>query len=396
MIVASTAWAACGALVIWLYLALFRGGFWRADQRLSDRIDEPSHWPKIAAVIPARDEAETIARAVRSIAGQDYPSDVTIVVVDDGSTDGTADAAKSGASRSLVLDVIHGQPLPDGWTGKMWAVAQGIDRAGNLAPDAAYLLLTDADIEHAPDSLRRLVAKAEQEKLDLVSLMVKLRCQSPWEKLLIPAFVFFFQKLFPFPWVNNPSRKEAAAAGGCMLVRCTALSRIGGVSSIRDRVIDDCALAAAIKPGGAIWLGLAGESRSLRGYDGLRGLWDMVARTAFVQLKNSYFLLFGAIFGMVVLYLTPPLAVLVGAWLADARIFLIGLCVWIFMTLLYLPTVRLYGAPRWRAMLLPVAALFYTAMTVASAWRTWRGRGAGWKGRSYGPPSRRPEQQVRE
>ena len=278
----------------------------------------------------------------------------------------------------------------------MWAVAQGIDRAGQLAPDAAHLLLTDADIEHAPNSLRRLVAKAEQENLDLVSLMVKLRVQSAWEKLLIPAFIFFFQKYSPFPWVNNPGRLEAAAAGGCMLVRRKALLRIGGVSRIRDRVIDDCALAAAIKPGGAIWLGLAEDSHSLRGYDGLRGLWDMIARTAFVQLKNSYSLLFGTVLGMIVLYPMPPMAVLVGAWLADARIFLPGCLAWICMVYLYLPTVGLYGAPRWRAVLLPVAAVFYTAMTLDSAWRTWRGFGAGWKGRSYGPSSSKPERQIGE
>ena len=370
--------------------------FWRADQLLPRRADEPDHWPKIAAVIPARDEAETIAQAVRSIAGQDYPADVTIVVVDDGSTDGTAAEAKSGATGSGVIDVIHGQQLPDGWPGKMWAVAQGIDRAGQLAPDAAHLLLTDADIEHAPDSLRRLVAKAEQENLDLVSLMVKLRGQSAWEKLLIPAFIFFFQKLFPFPWVNNPGRLEAVAAGGCMLVRRKALLRIRGFSRIRDRVIDDCALAAAIKPGGAIWLGLAEDSHSLRGYDGLRGLWDMIAGTAFVQLKNSYSLLFGTVLGMIVLYPMPPMAVLVGAWLADARIFLPGFLAWICMVYLYLPTVGLYGAPRWRAVLLPVAAVFYTAMTLDSAWRIWRGFGAGWKGRSYGPSSSKPERQVGE
>lgn len=396
MVAASSAWVACGALVIWLWLALFRGGFWRADQRLPRRQDELNDWPKIAAVIPARDEAETIAQAVRSIVEQDYPTDITIVVVDDGSTDGTADEARSVITSPTIIDVIDGQPLPGGWTGKMWAVSRGIERAGKLAPDATYLLLTDADIEHAPDSLRRLVAKAEQEKLDLVSLMVKLRVQSAWEQILIPAFVFFFQKLFPFPRVNNPGRPEAAAAGGCMLVRRKALSRIGGVSRIRDRVIDDCALAAAIKPDGAIWLGLAEVSHSLRGYDGLRGLWDMVARTAFVQLKNSYSLLFGTLLGMVILYLTPPLAVLVGVCLADLRIFLPGLLAWICMIYLYLPTVGLYGTPRWRAISLPVAALFYTAMTLDSAWRTWRGRGVGWKGRSYGPPSSEPERQVGE
>lgn len=396
MFVASIVWIASCALAVWLWLAFCRGGFWRADQRLPDRIDEPSRWPRIAAVIPARDEAETIARAVRSIAEQDYPAGMAIVVVDDGSTDGTAAAAKSVSAPSAIVEVIGGQPLPDNWTGKMWAVAQGLDRAEQISPDTEYLFLTDADIEHSPDCLRHLVAKAEHENLDLVSLMVRLRVQSSWEKLLIPAFVFFFQKLFPFPWVNNPRRSAAAAAGGCMLVRRKALLRIGGISRIGDRVIDDCALAAAIKPGGAVWLGLAEDSHSLRGYDGLHGLWNMVARTAFVQLKNSYVLLFGTVFGMVLLYLTPPLAVLSGASFADLPLFLTGLLTWMLMTYLYLPTVRLYQEPRWRAVLLPVAALFYTAMTLASAWRTWRGRGARWKGRSYGPASPQMERQVGE
>jgi len=396
MIVETIAWIAGVALMIWLYLALFRGGFWRVNQLLAAQFDEPSRWPAIAAVIPARDEAKTIAQAVGSIAGQDYPAKVTIVVVDDGSTDGTAEVAKAVASETGRIEVITGQQLPSGWTGKMWAVAQGIDRVAGLAPEAKYVLLTDADIEHAPNSLRRLVAKAEQENLDLVSLMVKLRTQKPWEKLLVPAFVFFFQKLFPFPWVNDPMKPHSAAAGGCMLVKRDALKRIDGVSSIRDRVIDDCALAATIKPGGAIWLGLAEDSRSLRGYDGLRGLWDMVARTAFIQLKNSYVLLFGTVLGMIVFYLSPPVAVLIGAWLADFRLFLIGLFSWILMAYLYTPSIRLYGEAQWRAILLPFAALFYTVMTLDSAWRTLRGRGAGWKGRSYGPSSSGPERQVGE
>jgi len=396
LVVATTAWLACGALVVWLHLAFFRGGFWHADQRLPFRTAEPDRWPVIAAVIPARNEVETIARAVRSIARQDYPATIAVVVVDDGSEDATAAAAKSVDAASAVVDVIAGRPLPDGWTGKMWAVAQGIDRAAAVAPDAEYLLLTDADIEHAPDSVRRLVAKACAENLDLVSLMVMLRVQSAWERLLIPAFVFFFQKLFPFPWVNIPGRKQAAAAGGCMLVKRTAIARIGGISAIRGRVIDDCALAAAIKPGGPIWLGLAEDSHSLRGYDGLRGLWDMVARTAFVQLRNSYGLLFGTVLGMVVLYLIPPMAVLVGVWHADLPVLLTGLLAWGCMTYLYLPTLGLYGEPPWRALLLPVAALLYTAMTVDSGWRTWCGRGARWKGRSYGPPTTGPKGRVAE
>lgn len=396
MLLTGLTWAVSGALAIWLWLALFRGGFWRADQKLTAETDTPSRWPKIAAVIPARDEAPTMARAVRSIASQDYPAELCVVVVDDGSRDGTAHEARSVGETASIIDVVDGQTLPEDWTGKMWAVAQGIERVETLMPDAEFLLLTDADIEHAPGVLRRLVAKADRDRLDLVSLMVKLRLQSNWEKLLVPAFIFFFQKLFPFPWVNDPGRKVAAAAGGCMLVRREALSRIGGIARIRDRVIDDCALAAAIKPGRAIWLGLAEESRSLRGYDGLRGLWDMVARTAFVQLKNSYSLLLGTVAGMVLLYIVPLIATLVGLWFAAPLPFLIGFITWIIMTLLYLPTLKLYSEPTWRAFLLPVAALYYTAMTVDSAWRTFRGRGAGWKGRSYAPSSSNLKGQVGE
>ena len=213
MLITVAAWLVSGALAIWLWLAFLRGGFWRADQRLSGGLQDPARWPDITAVIPARDEVETIAAAVRSLAKQDYAANVTIIVVDDGSTDGTSDAARSVFAQGVTIHVIEGKPLPEGWTGKMWAVAQGVARAEQVAPDGAFLLLTDADIAHGPDSLRRLVAKAEQDNLDLVSLMVRLRCKSGWEKLLIPAFIYFFQKLFPFPWVNNPKRPEAAAAG---------------------------------------------------------------------------------------------------------------------------------------------------------------------------------------
>jgi hopene-associated glycosyltransferase HpnB len=396
MLVSMIAWLALGSLAVWLWIAFFRGGFWRADQRLANGPVWQGPWPDITAVIPARDEAETIAAAVRSLAEQDYPARVTIIVVDDGSTDGTAVEAHSVLVKDVTIDVVAGEPLPDGWTGKMWAVAQGVARADELAPEGTYLLLTDADIAHASDSLRRLVTKAERDNLDLVSLMVKLRCRSSWERLLIPAFVFFFQKLFPFPWVNDSARREAAAAGGCMLVRRAALSRIGGIASIRNAVIDDCALAAGIKQQGGIWLGLADASHSLRGYDGLQGLWDMVARTAFVQLKNSYLMLFGTVVGMIVLYLFPPTAVLVGAWMSEPPLALAGICAWILMSYLYLPTLRLYDLASWRAFLLPAAALFYTAMTVDSARRTWQGSGARWKGRSYGPAAAKRPGQVGE
>lgn len=259
------------SVAIWAWFLLCRGGFWRADQRLADSCEAPASWPPVAVVIPARDEAETIQGAVRSLMEQDYPGDFTVFVVDDNSSDETADIARAVTDDPARLQVVAGKPLPGKWTGKIWAVAQGLARATDGLPDAKFILLTDADIVHGANKIRRLDAKAEADELDLVSLMVLLRCRSAWERLLIPAFVFFFQMLYPFPWVNDPGRRTAGAAGGCMLVRNSALRRIGGISRLRDKVIDDCALARAIKPGGKVWLGLATESHNLRGYDGLSG-----------------------------------------------------------------------------------------------------------------------------
>jgi hopene-associated glycosyltransferase HpnB len=372
------------SMLSWAWLLLFRGGFWRADQRLAKANQDLSAWPGVAVVIPARDEAATIADAVYSLVHQDYPGELTVIVVDDNSTDGTADLARSVVSDRVRVQVVDGKPLPPNWTGKMWAVAQGIDRCLDAAPAARFSLLTDADICHGSDSLRRLVCKAERETLDLVSLMVRLRCQSNWERLLIPAFVFFFQKLYPFPWINDPRRQTAGAAGGCMLVRNSALRRVGGISRIRDKVIDDCALAKAIKPGGPIWLGLAEKSHSLRGYDGLGGIWDMVARTAFIQLRNSPLLLAGTLLGLVLVYVIPVVAVFAAIAMGDSLFLVAGGVAWLAMMVAYIPTVRLYGGSVVNAATLPVAAVFYSAMAVASAWRTWRGRGAAWKGRTYG------------
>ena len=363
--------AAALSLVVWLVLLFFRGRFWRADQRLDPNTPELAAWPAVIAVIPARNEAATIGRSVASLLGQNYPGAFSLVVVDDDSDDGTAAAA--GVSDRLT--VVSGEPLPPGWTGKLWAVHQGLERTG----DAAFVLLTDADIEHPPQSLRRLVAKAEQGDLDLVSLMVRLRCETFWERLLIPAFVFFFQKLFPFPRVNDPDRPEAAAAGGCMLVRRAALERSGGIEAIRHRLIDDCALAAGIKPGGPIWLGLTEDVHSLRAYQRLGEIWTMVARTAYEQLRRSPLALIGTMFGMAVIYLVPPLAVVGGDGVARAC----GLAAWLLMVVAYRPTLRLYGLPAWHGLLLPVAALFYSLMTIDSARRHGRGQGGAWKGRSY-------------
>lgn len=369
------------SVVCWIVLLFFRGGFWRADQRLQATWPQRVEWPAVVAVIPARDEAPTIGLAVQSILKQDYPGSLSVVVIDDGSTDGTATAAREADDGRLT--VIAGLPLAIGWTGKLWAVEQGLAEMQRSAGDADFVLLTDADIVHHPTVLRRLVAKAEDDELDLVSLMVHLRCQSAWERLLIPAFVFFFQKLFPFRRVNDRDRPEAAAAGGCMLVRRSILDRVGGVTSIRDRLIDDCALAERIKTRGAIWLGLGDGSHSLRRYDRLADIWEMVARTAYTQLRYSFVALVGTIIGMTVIYLVPVGASVFGAMSGDMPAFYIGLAAWLIMGTAYEPTLRLYGQPQWAAISLPIAGFLYTLMTLDSARRHWVGRGGAWKGRTY-------------
>jgi hopene-associated glycosyltransferase HpnB len=375
---------AFASLLAWVWLLFLRGGFWRADRRLADgEGGAQGPWPSVAAVVPARDEAETIGATVSSLLSQDYPGPLTVIVIDDNSVDGTAERATGAANGDPRFHLLSGRPLPAGWTGKLWAVAQGVDLASAAMPDAEFLLLTDADIVHDGGNLRRLVGKAAEDKLDLVSLMVRLRCESFWERLLIPAFVFFFQKLFPFAWVNSAQKPTAAAAGGCMLVRRAALDAAGGIASIRDRLIDDCALAALLKRRGRIWLGLSTKTISLRRYDELSGIARMVARTAFEQLGNSSMLLAGTLAGMAVLYAVPPVAVFLGLIAGDLEMAALGGLAWAAMTFAYWPTVRLYGlSPPWAAVL-PVAAVLYTAFTVESARRTWQGEGGAWKGRSY-------------
>lgn len=373
------------SLVIWLYLVLCHGNFWRADQRLPEQVRaEPPSWPGVVAVIPARNEHDVVDRAVASLIGQDYPGDLAVVLVDDRSDDGTGEAARTGAAACPDrLTVIEGQPLEDGWSGKMWAVSQGADRAGGAMPDARYLLLTDADIEHGRDAVRRLVAKAEAERLDLVSLMVRLHCRSAIERLLIPAFVYFFQQVYPFPRANDPLNPLAAAAGGCMLVRREALVHAGGIESIRDALIDDCALAARLKPNGPIWIGLAEESRSIRPYDGLADIWRMVARTAFTQLRHSPLRLAGTVVGLALTYLVPPVALGVGLVTGNGQAAALAAIAWGLMVMSYAPTLRLYGLSVANGLLLPAVAVLYTLMTVDSARRHWQGRGGAWKGRTY-------------
>ncbi len=342
----------------------------------------------MCAVIPARNEAEMLPMTLRSLLTQSYPGEFSIVLVDDHSTDGTAEFAQGMAEALLKRDrlqVIAAAPLPSGWTGKLWAMAQGIEKAETLTRLPDYFLLTDADIEHDVNNLNRLVAKAQEDDLDLVSLMVLLRCQSFWEKLLIPAFVFFFQKLYPFRWVNNPKYSTAAAAGGCILIRREALSRIGGIETLRDALIDDCTLGQAVKSTSknGIWLGLSQRTRSKRAYDSLTTIWDMVARTAFTQLNYSPWLLVGTLIAMTLVYIVPPvggiLAGLTGNWLVAIA----GFTTWLLMAIAYLPTIRLYRCSRWLAFALPAIAFLYTLMTIDSARRHWQGKGGAWKGRVY-------------
>ncbi|AOJ03838.1 MULTISPECIES: glycosyltransferase [Burkholderia] len=382
----------CLSLVIWLVLLFVRGGFWRA--RPARRLPPDARgaaadagWPAVAAVVPARNEADVIGEAVKSLVEQDYAGPFHLIVVDDHSADGTADAARAAAAavgRAGRLTVLTAEALPAGWSGKVWAQSQGIAAVRSLGLPADYLLLTDADIGHPADAVAQLVTRAQAEKRDLVSLMVRLRCDSFWEKALIPAFVFFFAKLYPFSWVNDPRNKTAGAAGGCMLVRRDALEEAGGIESIRGALIDDCSLAAQIKHRGAghhpIRLDLAERSVSLRPYDSWRDIWNMIARTAFTQLRYSPVLLLGTLVGMTIIYLAPPVAALAygarawPAWLA-----------WASMCTAYAPMLSYYRRSPWWAPALPLVALFYVGATVASAMRYWRGKGGQWKARVQAP-----------
>ncbi|MBN3906775.1 MAG: glycosyltransferase [Nostoc sp. NMS1] len=392
------------SLTIWLGLLCFWGQFWRTDQQLEVETlytTSLQSLPVVCVVVPARNEAELISTSLRSLLLQDYPGSFNVFLVDDRSTDGTANFAEGVAhavGKPQQMHIISGVSLPAGWSGKLWAVEQGIKSASKFAPD--YFFLTDADIEHDPSNLRRLVTKAVQEDLDLVSVMVRLRCESFWEKLLIPAFVFFFQKLYPFRWVNDPNNPTAAAAGGSILITREALERIGGIQVIRQALIDDCALAGAVKKSGGqrekginnvssqgrIWLGLSSLTRSLRPYDSLATIWDMVARTAYTQLNYSPLLLLGTLIGMPLIYLVPPVCVILGAVWGNWAIALTGLLGWLLMTFAYYPTIRFYKCSPWLAFSLPAIAFLYTLMTLDSALRHWQGRGGAWKGRVYPNP----------
>jgi hopene-associated glycosyltransferase HpnB len=368
-------------LAVWLYLLLARGGFWRADIRdETDLAPDPAMWPAIAAVIPARNEADVIPASLPGLLAQDYPKPLNAVLVDDQSGDGTAGTARSTADALGTagrLTVLEGMALPKGWTGKLWAMQQGIEKARSLAEKPRYLLLTDADIAYDPGVVRRLVARAEANGLVLTSLMVKLRCESLAERTFIPAFVFFFQMLYPFAWVNRRESTMAAAAGGCMLIRLDALDAAGGIEAIRTSLIDDCALGRILKRQGPVWLGLTSSARSLRPYPGFGDIRRMVARSAYDQLNYSPLLLAMTIIAMTLTYLIPPLMAVTGTGIAQAAAFL----TWIIMTAAFLPIVRFYGLSALWAAALPVIAGCYMLFMLDSALQHWRGKGGLWKGR---------------
>jgi hopene-associated glycosyltransferase HpnB len=365
------------ALLIWLYLMAGRGGFWRAAERDAGG-PSPAAWPAVIAVIPARDEAEGIGEAVGSLLRQDYLGSFSVILVDDQSSDGTAEVAlraAAGAGAADRLTVLPAMALPAGWTGKLWAMKQGVEQSRMRTP--TYLLFTDADIVYTSDALARLVAQAEAEGLVLNSLMVKLRCQSFAERALVPAFVFFFQMLYPFAWVNRPGGATAAAAGGCMLVRSDALEAAGGIESIRAALIDDCALALRLKRQGPIRLGLTERVRSIRAYPAIDDIRRMVARSAYAQLRYSPLLLAGTVAGMCLTYLAPVLLALFGHGLS--RYF--GVLTWAIMAVSFQPTLRLYRlSPLWGPFL-PAIAFAYMAFTLDSAYQHARGVGGLWKGR---------------
>jgi len=369
-------------LAAWLYLFFARGNFWQVHEETVE-LKPLKRWPRVVAIVPARNEAETVGRAITSLAKQDYPGDFFTILVDDHSDDGTADLARKAAVECNVsgrISIHLASELLPGWTGKVWAMNEGIAAAAGRAPD--YFWLTDADITHAPDTLRRLVCQGERDSLDLASLMAYLRVKTFPERLLIPAFLYFFLTVYPPNWVMDPKSRAAAAAGGCILLRRSALERIGGVTAVRSEVIEDCALAQAVKQsGGKIRLGLTRSSVSLRGYDSFAGIRDLIARVAFTQLRYSFLVLLGALTGLFVTYLLPWLLFFAfpgEAWLAvDTTTAM--------MAATFAVTVKFYGLAWPWALTLPIAALFYAYATCVSAVRYWLGRGGQWKGRAQAP-----------
>ncbi|MEV5437464.1 glycosyltransferase [Streptomyces sp. NPDC052682] len=390
--VSAVSWIAALSLAAWLWLLLGQGFFWRTDVRLPPR-ELPGAWPDVCVVVPARDEAAVLPASLPSLLAQDYPGRAEVFLVDDGSSDGTGDLARALARRhgGLPLTVSSPGEPPAGWTGKLWAVRHGVGLARARAPE--YLLLTDADIAHAPDSLRQLVAAAHTGGLDVVSQMARLRVASAWERLVVPAFVYFFAQLYPFRWIGRSGTRTAAAAGGCVLLRTEAAERARIPDAIRHAVIDDVALARAVKRGGGrVWLGLADRVDSVRPYPRLHDLWRMVARSAYAQLRHNPLVLAGTVAGLTLVYLVPPLAVVVGPAAGSPAAAGFGAAAWLMMAGTYVPMLRYYRQPLWLAPLLPFTAFLYLLMTVDSAVQHYRGRGAAWKGRTYARPDAVPDE----
>jgi len=370
-------------LAIWLYLLVARGGFWLAAERDGPETAAamPGPWPAIFAVIPARDEAASIGETVASLLAQNYSGELRVVVVDDNSRDATAETAREAAARLGKADhltVLSGRALPAGWTGKLWAQQQGVAFVDGLPSPPTYVLLTDADIVYAPDAVSRLAVRARESGAVLSSLMVKLHCTSLAERAFIPAFIFFFQMLYPFAWANDARRATAAAAGGCMLVRRDVLHDAGGMAAIRGALIDDCALAKLLKARGPIWIGLTDRVRSIREYPAVADIRGMVARTAYAQLRYSPLLLAGTVLGLALTYLAPVAFALFAGGYAQ----LAGILAWLAMALAFWPTLRFYGLPMVWGVALPAIAAIYMAFTIDSAYQHARGRGGMWKGRA--------------
>ncbi|HEV2117663.1 MAG TPA: glycosyltransferase [Terriglobales bacterium] len=369
--------AAIVAALIWAYLLVGRGYFWRIGP-ITAQPGAAALTHRVAVIIPARNEAAVIARSIVSLLECEGES-LHLFLIDDASSDATAEIARQAAAslgKLVSLTILEGRALTPGWSGKLWAVSQGIEASRAFAPD--FLLLSDADIVHSPATISSLLAIADRG-YDLVSFMVKLHCCGLAEKLLIPAFVYFFFKLYPPSWTSNPRRSTAGAAGGCLLIRPEALARAGGVAAIRGEIIDDCALARAVKgSGGRVWLGLTAASASIRPYGSFAEIGRMISRNAFNQLQHSALLLLGTVIGLGVTYLLPP-ALLFSRHLVPIAL---GGAAWAAMTVTYLPMARFYRLnPLW-ALSLPLAALFYMGATLHSAIKFWLGRGGEWKGRA--------------